>query len=227
MTTSGNQRPAKGLIEFLLTGAPASSMRAYEGILAEPLPPLKQQPANFGFMTFSDDEPERKQAWAERVAALYAHFEIDATAPGADFALAMALALEHVPGFSTAPQKVERRGADLKWDEARLRQLVQDVDFFVNDNRYRLKQASAFRTLAKSDVPALRERYGSLNAMTLRRRYMQAKKLRKRPIGLLARIALSGTDAERHSDQEFTDGSTLADIVLATLSPNGADEKTE
>jgi hypothetical protein len=108
--------------------------KSYAGILDEPLPRVDEQVKEY-FQSASGEDMDvaAMQAieafyreYGERIRALYGHYEIK---PLNWRGLALALAKEHVPGFSVRKSSAgsPRRGAPLKWTHQLEVQLLGEV----------------------------------------------------------------------------------------------------
>src|SRR5262245_31067197 len=93
----------------------------YTGVLAEPMvwqPPLRGNVAGL-FEKSAEElaqlESDQKAQWDERVSALFDHYQIDKSSLGRGFALAIALARTHVPGFQIHSKQPKGRGKPAKW----------------------------------------------------------------------------------------------------------------
>jgi hypothetical protein len=83
-----------------------------------------------------------RQKLLEKLSLLMRHFGIaDENDMGA---LALALAIEHVPGFQIVPEAKTKRGRKRKWDGLVLQDLLTAVQLVKKQHRYNDRQALTF-----------------------------------------------------------------------------------
>lgn len=147
--------------------------KKYTGILAKPL--VVRMPSVF-------DEPDARRVFLERelkrrTSALYAHYDISELSIGAEARLALALAIDWVPGFQL--KKAERAASIWKYRGGC--ELLADVWVLTLDGTTSALKACA--TLATD--PRYIVRYRGLGARkatpkSLYRRYMEVTRVGKR-----------------------------------------------
>jgi hypothetical protein len=122
--------------------------------------------------------------------ALFEHFQIDTSKPGALAGLVLSMAEEFVPAFRRQPPK--KRGPKLKWDQIRYTQLAADVELVKRQNK--CGDLQACRILVKRTRKAGKGRYlpkknvsDETAAKSLNSRLVEARDSMNSPFGIAAR----------------------------------------
>ena len=181
----------------VVTVAPRRQHRTYKGALAKPIE-LRPLPGFWGAVVpkriaayrkrLSRYEraraAERERQFSKKLALLFRHYGIADRQNMA--ALALALAVEHVPGFKVQfPEARPKRGRKRKWDRGRLEKLDQTVQSIKQ--RHHLTDRQALKFMVKSEqhaaawgVPAGHKGSEQQWIETLEARLQEEKSIQKR-----------------------------------------------
>jgi hypothetical protein len=152
-----------------------ATKKKFPGILDRPMIWRDLPPSYVSVLGRPSDEEllaERRDQLASRLAALFAHYEVDRASPDAWHALALRLAQDFVRGFQIRSIPSRGRGKTEKWDIVRRVRLLGDVASFT---RRGFTVGNACRMLTKQKKFAAR--YRGENFTSLARRYREARKI--------------------------------------------------
>jgi hypothetical protein len=123
----------------------------------------------------SDEEmlTARRDQLAERLAALFVHYEIDRASRDAWHALALRLAQDFVPGFEIRSIAKRERGAAKKWDAFRAARLLADVASITRRGKHKAENACRILT----EKPGFAARYGKEKPASLYTRYKESLRI--------------------------------------------------
>lgn len=162
----------------------------YGGVLMRPIALSSLDPRLLRLAAPTENDKRKTaeaylRAYEERVDALYTHYGIDRTIPGADFALAMALARDHVPGFAIVAQPPRGRGKPTRDPSGEFAELPLCFDALMLKARGKTID-NACQILARRDP------YRGIKWTTLKARFYRAIKHRH-----IMHIATSAVAYER------------------------------
>jgi hypothetical protein len=152
--------------------------RAYTADLAEPI----YEPVHASV----DEAEETRFRKLRKLLSLFEFFEIEADPPRNWAALALALAEQHVPGFSVVHAIPPRRGRKRTWKAGLADDLMGEVGSLIGKKKMTIVEA--INTL-HADPSKIWRRYTKQNLTT---RYREARRARKEHLRIGSELAKSG-----------------------------------